>query len=828
LLALLAGPALAADAVRIGARETLSLQYPGALAVFAVDASTVETSHSGSEVVLTGRRAGQTLVTVVLPQRIETLTVQVDPPPPLLVGTAAMRASEGGFWSNRYDTLTRRWNTSLGLNFSAGEQTVRLRMEGLRESRDSDGERGFALPVASLSLESPDRTLVLLDDRVEQSPLTVEGAVLRGVHLHQGPLRAYAGVQSDQPFGDLLLPGSGDRAVGLSWEPAGPGLKLVPRAVWLPDSTTRVPGVLSLGLESGAPGDALVVRSELAWSGSLGGALDLSSQQARRQLWLRATHRPLDFAALRLARSAGDNADAAWTERLGDRTLASLSASASRLQLAHGNPRASSARADLRYELSRRWSLTGGAAVGSYRGVTGDALRRRTLSVGATYDTSAFGASALLRHQQLAGGAGGFGMRLTSRVTEGGWRANAFLDAQQQAPTLALLLQGRPDLARAIADLGFTTSDPDEVLRLLRSNAALLQERGVTLGPLQLDPLRLQGGLDLSWRRGPTGPEFGARLLSDRVPGLAGRRQQTLATLYANWHVTPQTELGIQYSHIALRSQGNDGRREQSLQFTLRTSFSKLPLPGAGAAAINGVVQRQDGESATPAAGVEVMLDRSRRTVTDAEGRFSFDRPGTGDHRVEAILPATAGVYFTTPSQVTVAAGANARFGLTYAAAVLTGVLRSDTGLPIAGATVRLHGAREASTVTDSGGAYRFAAPEGDAQVSIDATTLPPGYDLDRLQGQTMRLAPAQPVSADFTVRAQRSIQGVVAGGAATVEVPALGLRVATDATGRFALRGLPAGPLELVVTTARGSTRHRVEVPPQPGAVTGLQLRAP
>lgn len=835
VLALLAGPpAGSAELLRLAARETRALPFPGAVAVFAVDPSTVEASQANGEVVLLGRRAGRTLVTVVLPERVETLSVMVDPPPPLLPTSSASREGPGGSFDIRHDTLTGRSAASLAANFANGERATRLRLEGLREAHAAEGERSFALPWASLAFESPGRSLVLLDDLVRQSPLTIAGAVLRGAHLRTGGLQVYGGVQADRPFGNLLLPGSGDRALGLTWNPPGPGFRLVPRVLWLPDSPTRVPGVLAMGIEKGGPEDALQVRGELGWSGSPGASFDVNFRNARRQAWLQASHRPADFAALRLSHPAGDEAEGAWTERLGEHTTATVTASASRLALAGGHPAAASARAELRRQLSPAWSVSMAAGGGRYRGLEGDRVSRRTLSMGAAYEQTDFGASALVRHQQSSLGDGGFGMRLSSRLANGGWRGNAFIDAQRQAPTVPLMLQDRPDLARAVAELGLTSNDPEEVLRLLRDNAALLATRGVSLGALELDPLRLQAGLDLSWRGHSGSPEIGVRLLADNAPGLAGSRRQTIATLYASWRVTSQSEFGLSYSRTSWQRAGGAGHGDSSLQVSWRTTFSALPVPGAGSRAISGVVLREDasaGTAATPAAGVEVVLDRSRRTVTDAEGRFSFERPGAGGHRLEAVLPAAPGVYFTTPSVLTLEPGGQGRFGLTFSAAVLTGVLRSDAGLPIAGATVRLQGSRQASTTTDSSGAYRFAAPDGEAQVSVDPASLAPGYELGDLAPQGTRLARGKPATVDFVVRAQRTLQGVVpvvGGELPVIELPQLRREVKPDAAGRFMLRGLPAGPLTLIVKTSRGSHRQVVEVPATPGSTAGVQLLLP
>jgi hypothetical protein len=832
-------PAAAAEELRLTARETRTLDYPGAIAAFAVDPSTVEASALDSRVVLLARRAGQTVVTVVLPTSTLTLNVKVEPGAPMLPpGFVDPSQRQGGVFEARYDSAAHRASSGVAAEFGKGETKARLRLEAVHEK--PDGDRGkTALPVASIEIETPDRKLVLLDQRVQASPLTVDGAVLRGAHLEQGPLQVHAGVASATPYDDFLLPGDGDRAVGAAWHTRRGGLGLIPAFYWFPDSGTPVPAVASLGITAGADGDALSVRGELGWSGRPGASIDLDYRDGQRQAWLRAAYRPAGFAALRVARPAGSYADAAWSEHLGPDTNASLSLSFNRLELEGSRPEAASARLDLRHQLDANWSLNAGVGGGAYRDPRTQMLRRSALSMGGAYDSAGFGVSALYRYQQTsASGQAGHGGRLSLRGAGSGWKANLFADVQQQAPTLDLVLQDRSGLARALTELGLASANPEETLRQLRDNAGLLSARGISLGALRLDPLRVQAGLDVSWRgSGLHVPEIGLRLLADDSQGVTGGRRNLLATLYAGWRFTRDTELIASYSRWTLRGDGLDGGGSGSFQLALRTRFSELGMPGEGSRTIAGQVlldEAAGGSAAAgrqPLAGIEVVLDRSRRTRSDRDGHFSFERPGSGGHRVEAILPPQPGAYFTQPSVLTLQPGSEASFALTFSAARLAGTVRSDAGVPLAGVAVRLEGSSPATTTTDSSGAFRFAGPPGEVSVTVVAETLPPGYELGKLAAQRSRLSPAEPAVADFTVRAQRVIEGVVAGTEGrrvTVRAQDASRPVVSDTKGRFILRGLPAGPVTLRVRNERGETRQVVEMPAEPGRVRDIQLAAP
>jgi hypothetical protein len=845
LLAWLALPALAAAGdLRLAVRETVTLEFPQVSAAFAVDSDIVEVTAVGSQVTLVGRRAGKTLVTVVMPTIVETLTVHVEALPARSVAFETSATHSAGSWEASYDSATRRFGTGLTMAFGEGERTARLALYGIRESGLAGRDSIWALPAASMELKEPGRSVVLLDERVNTSPLTLNGAVLRGLHLREGAFEMHAGLSSRTPWNDLLLPRSGDRALGLSYRSDAGPVRLVPGLLWLPDSGAKVPGVVSLGLERGSSDTPVRLKAELGWSDKPGIAFDLALSNAQRQVWLQGASRPASFAALDVARPAGTYLDGAWSERFGERTTAGLTLSANRLDLTNQRPEAASGRLELRHQATDHWSVIAGMGEGGYRNAGTTSLRRSTISLGTAYDTPAFGIASLYRYQQTsAASSGGHGGRVTMRGTSGAWRTNLFVDAQQQAPTLDLVFRDRPDLARAFAELGIVASTPEDVVRLLRENAALLAAHGVAVGPLNVDALRLQAGSDISWRESGHGNlTLELRMLADERHGLGGGSRSYLGSLYASWRIFRDTELAVSLVRWSSQRDGSTSSIDNSVQVTLRTGLSgnglaALGRGGVGLRPISGGVLRDDQATGLPDVdqqpldGIEVVLDGWRRTRTDRDGRFVFDTPGSGDHRVEAVLPPNPGAYFTTLSAVTLPPGGDARFAITFSAARLNGTVRSDAGRPLAGVTLRLAGVKGVTATTDSDGAYRFAVPAGEAQVSLVAESIPAGYELGNLDPQTRHLAPGAPAVANFTVRAQRMLKGVVGGmGNEPVTVTAVEIArtVSPDKSGHFLLRGLPAGSLTLVVGSRFGETRQVVEIPAEPGPVTKIELAAP
>ncbi|MCD6060520.1 MAG: hypothetical protein K0S16_831 [Moraxellaceae bacterium] len=831
----------AATTVRVSARDTVSVEFPGVTAAFAVDADIVEASAAGNRLLLTGRRAGQTLVTVVMPDNVETLTVNVTAP----AGTAAVLSGQGGArpagsLELGYDSGNRRYSAGLDMPFGSGERTGRLRLYGIREDALADGEENWALPSASLELRQGQRRLVLMDELASLSPLTLDRNVLRGIHLHDGALDVHAGIAATTPWNDLLVPSSDEHAAGIAYRFGTGPVQLVPRLLWLPDSPAAVPGVAALGLERGSLQTPLWLKAELGWSDRPGASFDLNFHNPQRQVWLQGSTRPDGFAALSVARPAGDYLDGAWTEALSRRLAGSLTLSGSRLDLPGREPESASLRAELRHQTTERWSFTGGAGASTYSDAGSAPLERRTASLGAAYDRSAFGIAALYRYQESsAAHRAGHGGRLNLRAGRGPWRANLFVDAQQQSPTLDLVFQDRPDLARAFAELGFVASTPEEVIRLLRDNAALFAARGIELGELHVSPLRLQGGLNLAWREaGARRPELGLRLLADAAQGNVGERNTLLSTVYGSWPLFRNAELLASYTHWSAERDALPDQQRDSWQLTLRTRFAAPPLPGSSRRAISGRVLRDEAgtgevdDAQTPLAGIEVVLDGVHRTRTDADGRFRFTAAGPGEHRVQAMLPPEPGTYFTRPSSVQLGAGGEALFAITYSAARLDGTLRSDAGLPLAGVRLRLSGPTDAVAITDSSGGFTFAGPEGVAQVSVVAETVPPGYELGDLRPRAVLLSKRAPATVDFRARAQRVLSGEVRGATDTdlLTVTAVEAKqvAGLDGSRRFLFRGLPAGPLTLLVKSRRGETRQVVEIPAAPATISGIELAAP
>ncbi|MFP5246212.1 MAG: SPOR domain-containing protein, partial [Thermoanaerobaculia bacterium] len=256
------------------------------------------------------------------------------------------------------------------------------------------------------------------------------------------------------------------------------------------------------------------------------------------------------------------------------------------------------------------------------------------------------------------------------------------------------------------------------------------------------------------------------------------------------------------------------------IELGVRQTFDGLPSIGGGHGTISGVVfpdedlvGRDDGTGIV----AEVELDRTRKQQTKADGTFVFTGVARGSHQVVARVPGRPEAYFTTPSKVEVEAGERVAFGVAITPARLHGRVQSDAGDGIADVRLILtRGTQQLTAITDSSGAFSFAAAPGEWQLAIAPDSVPSGYSLAGTDARAIALNRAMPQQTSFALRAHRSISGIGAPANAILEVRPLAKTIRADEQGRFSLRSLAPGELTVVAN----GFEHRVVVPREPGTI--------
>jgi hypothetical protein len=843
------GVALLAIALATGGDESLHvplrgsarLEIPGATAAYAVDATVAEAAVAEGGVTVRGRGAGATLVAVVTAGgEVVARPIVVDPPPRRLPPTASSERAGRSRVEVQYDSASG-WLAN-GLDVSSGSGSRVTRVELLNRTRlttPQSADVRSTMARASLTMRTEAWEAVLLDARVEHSPLSVDGVTLRGGHLRAGGLVLHAGYTSSLWYRGFLLPSEREAAAGGSYRLSfGDRMTLAPVVYGFssaPGQGGRSGAMTSLLYELGGPREPLRLRAEAGWGGAPGAALLLSYSDGARQLRLDARHVPAGFASLGTGRPHGTSADAQTSLSLARRVELVASGSATRQELPVLTQRREGASAEVRWHLAPRWSASGGLSVASAR-AAGVGVRSATLPLGLAWRGPDLGISAQYRHQRNSLlNAGGHGGRVQATGGIGRLRASAQVDAQQDDATLDLIFRQTPELARLLAELGMEVRSPEELERLLRDVPALAGAGRVAGVSLALHPWRVVSRADVSWTsRDEARQELRASILLDRARSTRRLEQSGFATLSYGRRLAGAWDVFASLAGWSRAVPPGAAQRGWSWLAGFRLTLGGSPPLPWSRSSIEGIVFRDPGgigklgDESTPEPGARVRLDGVREALTDARGRFVFPDASSADHRVELVLPLAAGTYFTTPSAVTVRAGEPVRFGIARTPPRLTGVLRDDTGSAVVGATVLLSGPAALAATTDSSGRFSLVGPEGEYTLAVDPGSLQPGYDLADLPSRAVRLAREVPVSEELVVRSFRSISGRVRtpnprGTYVWLVEPHLKHAVGPD--GRYVFRGLAPGRYTIAVEIGDAFERRVVDVPPGPAAIQDVDF---
>jgi hypothetical protein len=830
----------AGEALRLELRDTIAILQPGATAAFSVDPSVAEASARGGRVTITARSVGSTTISVVTPTSILSLPVVVVSPPGRMAFDLGSASRRWTLLQGYYESSTARLTDSLEMVDGSDERTLRayaVNVTRLDDNPGSDLDPRSAMPFMSLEWRGPRHELVLLDKTVYHSPLTLNGTTVRGVHARAAGFELHGGVTSPVLYQDVFLSAHREVVLGASYE------HKVGRSSFVP-SVYGYPSEPLTGGSDGAMGSMLYryhswdqrlqLRGELGWGGEFGAAGELSYDGARQRAWISARHQPQGFAGLGVGRLVGSTVDAVWTGQPTDRLSLNASSTAARHEIAEYRQDTQTAMTEARYRLVRGLSASGGASVGRFHGdaAVGTVYSLST-PVGLHLDGQRLGGSAVYRYQRnSARNRGGHGGRLSLRGSLGAVHASTYVDAQQEAATLELILRDQPGLAQALNELGLTADNLEDLARLLRENAALNQLGYVEGASLDFHPWRAQAGGDVAWlAQDEARQQLRLHVLFDRTQMVTRQQDTTSAALSYSRRLTSAIDVMGMLSVWSRGGYMSESLDQWSIGLGARVRIDDVPhLPSRRREKIEGwVVNEGKAEDAAPVAGIVIRLDGSRVAVTEASGRFSFDDVDEGDHRVEAELP--EGAYFTGASTVTVAAGGTVQFGLVQARARLSGLVRDDRGAGLGGVVLHLRSGEDTRTATtDSGGRYRFAVAEGEYMLELARESVPAGYDAAATTTRPIRLERDAPARSDIVVPANRSIAGkvhAVAGGAApgVVTIVELGQNATLDEEGRYVFRQVAPGTYTVEATAGDQTMRRTVEVPAGPASIRDVDF---
>ena len=851
----LASPARASEPLLLPYREARQVAVAGATAAFAIDGTCVEASVSEGVVTLVGRQPCTTHVVVVTRTGTEEFEVRVaDAPvrlPPGFVPAAGRGGlTEQGTYELRYSSAPAVVQNIVNLVQRRGDRTSQFHANLAAGTGGTPDLAAISLPTAFYSIGSPRGSLTVLDAAVAESPLTVDGAILRGVHAERGPWRLHAGYTASASFEEVFLPEVREAAAGVSYtHRLSPRSALVPSLYYFPEAGAPSPDGLAATLRF----DTRVrpstrARAEIGVSRGLGVSFDLDHAREETRARARVSCKPEGYASLAVNAPGGCLADVGWN-RSGTRVVLDGSGSYSRYlqpDFAHTHALGT---VTATWRLSPQWSVSGGFTGSMFENRRPAPLRYEQFGVplGLDYGTGAFGVG--LRYQPSFGrqhDAGGDLWRLSGRWAAGALSLSAFAEHQTQVLGTGRLVSAVPGLQQALDRLGLAATSPEAVSALLR-DTSVLAALGYT-APITLDvtPERTTVWASATWTGArPSAPRISLTSLLMRSEEVRGRETSAIHGASLTQPLGRGWEGSVSWSVVAR----GDGDRAPLWLVSLRPGHVPVPnfLFPARTTTIAGRVVRDDGGRSLAApdapgiAGVEIVLDGVRRTRTDRGGRFAFTRVLEGAHEVEARYASSAPFYFTSASRVAVTPGRPVSFAIGFSLGRVFGYVRSDAGVPLPDIRLRVSGPTgPVSADTDGQGRFEVLSLQpATYRVEVEPESVPTGYALDRLEPVMVSVSPEAPARTEFVVVAHRAVAGRVRAfdtatgtyrpaGARIVRLRELDRACRTDDSGAFLFRDLPAGEYTVVVEQDATAPVRTVLLAAGPTLVRDLEITLP
>jgi cell division septation protein DedD len=835
-LIILLAPFARAENVTVRVDETVTIEIPGATAAYAIDPLIADVSTPGAgRVSITGRSAGATQLIAVTAGGSQAFLINVAASHPVTTRPRIAAGVPVGTYDANYSSGSSQLRNSVDVFTTEGERRSQFHLLHIHFFGNRFGRDSNALPSMFYRLTTPSRSLTLLDDLVDVSPVTIRSTQVRGIHLMNRGLELHAGYAASTLYEDFFLPADRRWLAGASygiergyirWVPGVYGLFSEPR-----NSAARRGVIGSLAAEH-REGLTFFARGEIAVSRSVAAAADILYDTNRDHLRGRVFYKPDDFPTLGLGDIPGTHGGLEWAHQATDRLAFDSYATFDRFRFSLGSQTTAVANMDLRYSLTPHITMLTGVSDSIVRTPL-TSFRTIAVPAGIAFDRPSFGAAASYRVQDTSNSnRHGDTLRLSARAAVRGFRANAWAERQRQAPTIDLIFREEPGLELALLRLGISVRNPEDIARVLRDNAALINLGFIEGVTVNLTPRRLQTGFDAAWlASGDRRDQLRLHAILDRAENISTTRDTLLATLTYSRRLVADMDLYGSYTWWRSRMSliKTDG---SSLEIGLRRRFEGLPSFLRRSGTIQGVVfldpamRGTQGPDTTPLADIEVTLDGSRSVRTDPHGVYTLRDVAPGTHRVSARLPSSRPAFFTTPSQAETDLSRHVDFGLIWTPARISGSVISDASLAIGGValSVTAQNGSQFTATTDSDGQFVLNVPEGQYRLEIVAESLPPGYIFSGQNQQAVVVAADHPEKVSFEVRALRSIAGTIAG-ASEVRLEPLGRTTATDPSGNFVFRSLPAGTFTITSRSARGTVARTVTLPAEPTSLQDITL---
>ncbi len=835
--------AVQAQTVRVLARARIAVNGEGATAAYTLDPDCAEAQVEGDYVVVVGVRPCSTKLFIVAGDETHGSEVIVSASQAQLDRMKVARLSalgihESGSLSTYYSSDREELETSVDLARTVGNHSTSISFAVANGYAYSPLDRRTVFPRASVEFKGPSSTITLFDGYVPEAPTTVGYTKVRGLHVETKNWFFHGGVASLTNFREYLVDHDPDHMIVAGYRAwLSKRSSLATDVQWIAASKRYLSG------QSGTVGSVLYrfeaparlrfeAETTFGRGVGFGSFLELTGDHDHLDLRMRSTTAHL--AGLSTAPPRGTQADGDWSHTFNQRFSMEMSGAKSSLRRFDGYQDGNSNLSDRVQWRFHSFTTSAGLAFAEFSQAGGAPLRSLTVPLGLSFERSTFGNS--FQYQVGRNWGTNTGTQLLAdslRVTVKSFSFNAYGGRQTQAPSFEYILSNLPLwLRNALLGAGVLVTSPESIQQFLSTNSALIASGYIKDYSINLSPVRRYAGGSLQW----TAPHnrlvarFESRIDDDnRVSGDVISVNHSLSLSSQVKH----NQFTLAASLFKTELLGNTVR-VPTVSFGIHHQLGNVPdiitrLQERGF--IHGLVYF-DGERSgiylTGDRGIEgalVILDGFRRTRTNQSGWYSFGSVPPGTHVVEVQYQSDSAFVFTSLPHVQVSENSTANFGIAVRSTQLFGSVRSDAGRGIKGVVVHLSGANGRSTETLESGIFVFhLARAAEGSVSLDLNSLPPGYALDEVHEQSVKVDPDHPGHVEFLVRALRSVSGKVSCGGNGIAMADVQMQLdgkaaenVFDASGNYMIRDLSSSPHEIVLRYKSRDHSHSVQLAAEP-----------
>lgn len=850
----------AAAPFQVGFQKQIEIPIAGASAAYSLDSTIVEAAAANGIVTVQGRGPGAASIIVVTAAGTQTIAIMVPQPPPSYPPGFVTPSREGvsgerGAYEFRYTSDPSQITNSIEFIRTQGDSFNRLQITNANLLTTTSSQSAVGFPLASYEISRPRYDVTFIDRQVSDAPLTLDGYLVRGLHITDGPWQFHGGFTSVAVFQGLFLSTGPEYVAGASRSFSLDKLGTLESGFYYfqnpQNQVTSGPnggmGSLTYRFKYKDTAKFLAEMGVSHWGTAFAARGNYDTKKSRVTGNFRVV--PQRFASLAINNQHGTFADLNASRELSKRFFGTFNLDQSDFNLPLLQQNTFITGSTLNYKLNRNFTVMSGWTYSRFQSLAPVSPRISTVDVpvGLDFASRHFGAGFGYQRTSNNDNSGGNDYSFNVRGSAGSILMSAFYRHDVQVPTVAAIFAQIPGLEDLLVRAGIVVTTPEELAQLL-SNTSLLATLGFS-APLtvNLAPARNDLNATVSWLgHRASHPQANLSYFDSRTELIQGEFRFTSTTLSYAQQIRGPDDLVASVSLVRTVNGVSAPSTTPLFSVSLRHRFSSAPgflLPGRHGT-IEGHVFRDDMslalyEPREPGiGGVEIRLDSDHITHTDPDGHYSFHHVPFGPHTVEARFDSTEPFFYTTDSPAAAQMNSTVDFGISFAKGQLFGFLANDAGAPIPGVTVELQGkGMQRSTQTTMDGKFTFPALDpGTYAVNTQPATYPPGYSLQNLESQQVVLEVGRPAKMQIVVKAIRAISGKVTGYDKTqlkpvpiadlvVRLKELSLETRTGSNGAYVFRNLPAGTYTLAVAYGDKEIRRRVVIPSTPASLRDIDL---